>query len=466
LDDFEFDVFISHNRADKPWVRDLAARIEQERWNGRPFRVFFDEWDIEPGENIPAALERALANSRKIALVLSPEASHSAWVEMERTICTMFDPSNRRRRLIPLLRRGSESDIPALVRPFKYLDFRRTEDFEDRFSQLLCSLREQRLPRGAQSDKTFVKPTLKIGPGFRSLILTNANHKCSICHTQYDVDVFPIQPEGTKLEHDNFISLCPNCYQRARNEDWPPDRLLQVRRGWLAVCHSDVPLSTIRSDLESAYNDACRLSLSPDLYDIKRAIVRCRQVLHYDAFHSEAQILLDKLLAVDRRLEAEASRRDVRYHLTQAEVNSGARWSRFAVLAMLLFTIPLALSRGFTWGRALGILLPNLLIAWCLVGKWPRFIRYLSFWLNWHTALIHERGHLAAIYKLHPISNAVGKVLPWREYVRQLELEMDGRYVKGGAREALSYYVRTGKFPGIAVNHSRMHRDWFSSVEF
>jgi hypothetical protein len=133
---------------------------------------------------------------------------------------------------------------------------------------------------------------------------------------------------------------------------------------------------------------------------------------------------------------------------------------------MLLFTIPLALSRGFTWGRALGILLPNLLIAWCLVGKWPRFIRYLSFWLNWHTALIHERGHLAAIYKLHPISNAVGKVLPWREYVRQLELEMDGRYVKGGAREALSYYVRTGKFPGIAVNHSRMHRDWFSSVEF
>ena len=43
------DVFLCHNGADKEWVRNLAEQIESETFdghlNGRPLRVFFDEWD-------------------------------------------------------------------------------------------------------------------------------------------------------------------------------------------------------------------------------------------------------------------------------------------------------------------------------------------------------------------------------------------------------------------------------------
>lgn len=52
---FEYDVFLSHNKADKPRVRQLAERL---RASG--LRVWFDEWAIQPGDDIYLAIERGL----------------------------------------------------------------------------------------------------------------------------------------------------------------------------------------------------------------------------------------------------------------------------------------------------------------------------------------------------------------------------------------------------------------------
>jgi hypothetical protein len=46
-DTFEYDVFLSYNRADKDWTRMLAARIERGTWDGRALKVFFDEGEIQ-----------------------------------------------------------------------------------------------------------------------------------------------------------------------------------------------------------------------------------------------------------------------------------------------------------------------------------------------------------------------------------------------------------------------------------
>ncbi|MBI3914524.1 MAG: tetratricopeptide repeat protein [Chloroflexi bacterium] len=143
---FEYDVFLSHNRADKNWTRMLAARIEREKWNERALKVFFDEWDIQPGDNIPIALERALPTSRKIALVMSPDFFNSEWTESERAAATIFSPANRSKRMMPLLVR--DCDIPSMLAPLKYIDFRDAAKFESAFKQLLAFLREEPLPRG------------------------------------------------------------------------------------------------------------------------------------------------------------------------------------------------------------------------------------------------------------------------------------------------------------------------------
>jgi TIR domain len=43
-----FDVFLSHSSKDKAVVRELAARLRSDG-----LRVWFDEWEIQPGDNIP-----------------------------------------------------------------------------------------------------------------------------------------------------------------------------------------------------------------------------------------------------------------------------------------------------------------------------------------------------------------------------------------------------------------------------
>ncbi len=52
----KYDLFLSHNNADKNWTQYLANRIEQDA-SGPPLNIFFDEWDIAPGDDIPLALE-------------------------------------------------------------------------------------------------------------------------------------------------------------------------------------------------------------------------------------------------------------------------------------------------------------------------------------------------------------------------------------------------------------------------
>jgi len=51
LDEFEYDVFLSHSSRDKAVVRPVAERL---RADG--LRVWLDDWEIHPGDSIPAKI--------------------------------------------------------------------------------------------------------------------------------------------------------------------------------------------------------------------------------------------------------------------------------------------------------------------------------------------------------------------------------------------------------------------------
>jgi hypothetical protein len=81
-----YDVFLSHNYADKVWTRELYDRLARTEYNGRMLRAWLDERVLDPGN--PASkreLESALDRSRFLAVVLSPEALNSTWVMAEIT---------------------------------------------------------------------------------------------------------------------------------------------------------------------------------------------------------------------------------------------------------------------------------------------------------------------------------------------------------------------------------------------
>jgi GTPase SAR1 family protein len=145
--DFEFDVFLSYNSADKPRVRSLAERLK-----GVGLRVWFDEWCIKAGESIYLAVEHGLEAARVQVLCLSTAALGSNWVKMERSTVLFRDPDNAGRRFIPLLL--ADCELPDTLRSYKYLDFR--EDGEAAFDELLasCGIESQRSPAAPELKTT------------------------------------------------------------------------------------------------------------------------------------------------------------------------------------------------------------------------------------------------------------------------------------------------------------------------
>ncbi len=76
---FEYDVFMSYSLADKLRVRRLAERLRAAN-----LRVWFDEWVIQPVNDIYLTIDRGLETSRILVLRLSPAALGSGWVRLER----------------------------------------------------------------------------------------------------------------------------------------------------------------------------------------------------------------------------------------------------------------------------------------------------------------------------------------------------------------------------------------------
>ena len=131
--DFPYDVFLSHNQADKPRVLRLAERLR-----AAGLRVWFDEWNVRSGDVIALKVDEGLEQSRVLLLCISPNALDSGWVALERSTAVHRDPANVDRRFIPLLL--ADCKLPDTLRRYKYVDFRLEAD--SAFEELLTACRE------------------------------------------------------------------------------------------------------------------------------------------------------------------------------------------------------------------------------------------------------------------------------------------------------------------------------------
>ena len=157
------DIFLCHNSADKDWVRALGERIEKVEWHDRNLKVFFDEWDIEPGENVLLRIEEGLKASRFVGVVLSPEMTKADWPTMEWTTQVYQDPAGKRGRIIPILLRdtdrqaGERIEIPLPLTILNRLDFRIKSNFSREFNKLIRRLRNEPPLRGKPSPGQSVR---------------------------------------------------------------------------------------------------------------------------------------------------------------------------------------------------------------------------------------------------------------------------------------------------------------------
>lgn len=132
-EDFQYDVFLSHSSKDKSIVRPLAERLRKDG-----LRVWFDEWEIQSGDNIPSRLEEGLERSRVLVLCMSANAFGSDWAQLESGTYRFRDPLNKLRRFIPL--KLEDAQVKGSLAQFRYISWL-PEVREQEYSKLLESCR-------------------------------------------------------------------------------------------------------------------------------------------------------------------------------------------------------------------------------------------------------------------------------------------------------------------------------------
>ncbi|MEX1364004.1 MAG: toll/interleukin-1 receptor domain-containing protein, partial [Nannocystaceae bacterium] len=109
-DEYDFDAFFSHNSADAEQVERLAKQLLDEH----RLRVFFDRWDMVPGNPAIPALEQALERSRAVVVFVGLTGL-GPWHELERQ-AAIRSAVHRGSRVVPALLDGAkEEELPGFL---------------------------------------------------------------------------------------------------------------------------------------------------------------------------------------------------------------------------------------------------------------------------------------------------------------------------------------------------------------
>ena len=105
-------VFISHNKAHAETARLFAtALIDQ------GVGVWFDEWDLRPGDSILTGIERGLTDADVFVLFWSAQAAASNWVGTELRAYLRRRVDDGTLRIVPMML--DETPLPVLVADYR-----------------------------------------------------------------------------------------------------------------------------------------------------------------------------------------------------------------------------------------------------------------------------------------------------------------------------------------------------------
>lgn len=138
-------VFISYShdtREHKQWVTKLASALRDKH-----VEVILDQWDLEPGDDVPKFMERAVKAAGRVLMICSDPyvrkandgkggAGYEAMIvtgELVRDLGT--------RKFIPIIRQGGgEPSVPDCLSTRLYVDFSNDEEFDAKLEELIKSL--------------------------------------------------------------------------------------------------------------------------------------------------------------------------------------------------------------------------------------------------------------------------------------------------------------------------------------
>jgi hypothetical protein len=136
-------VFISHNKADAETAR-LFATMLTERGVG----VWFDEWDLRPGDSIMQGVENGLGNADVFLLFWSVRAAASQWVGTEVRAYLRRRVDDGTLRIVPMML--DDTPLPVLVAEYRGLGITKDADLDHAAAQITGTMTNREFIRRLQ----------------------------------------------------------------------------------------------------------------------------------------------------------------------------------------------------------------------------------------------------------------------------------------------------------------------------
>lgn len=108
-----FDVFVSYASSDKSWATEFVSALKE-----AGVKIWFDKWNLVPGEPWQEGIGEALRASRTLVVVLSPQSAESPWTFFELGAAVADH-----KRIIPVAR--EDMDWTKLPSPLRHLQILR-----------------------------------------------------------------------------------------------------------------------------------------------------------------------------------------------------------------------------------------------------------------------------------------------------------------------------------------------------
>jgi hypothetical protein len=185
--------FISYSHdsiTHKQWVLILATRLREAGVD-----AILDLWELQPGADLPAFMEKNLATANRVIMVctdsyVAKANAGTGGVGYEKMIVTADLLKNiDSNKIIPIIRQGGTHNVPTFLRSKVFLDFSREEQFEFSFDELTRTLHNSPLfvkpPIGDKPFPTSAAPPKPVGDPIFKLIGIVVRHFEANPHTDY-----------------------------------------------------------------------------------------------------------------------------------------------------------------------------------------------------------------------------------------------------------------------------------------
>ena len=132
-------IFLSHNRKDKPFVRELARYFKQ-----YGIKVWVDEAEIKIGDSLINKVGEAIKKNAFVGVVISRHSVNSTWVEKELQIALQREFREKRVVVLPMLL--DDSELPIFLSDKLYANFSAPERYYTELGKLLDTLGAHQKP--------------------------------------------------------------------------------------------------------------------------------------------------------------------------------------------------------------------------------------------------------------------------------------------------------------------------------